>query len=323
MELRLLGIFLFCAPCALFAEVPHTFKAGASAKASEVNANFKALDDKQTSLEGKIKEADTVVLSSLRKELEVHAKTASDSTKKQIKQGDEKTLELLRAELATSVERIAAQDEKIGALNKQLIRMPYLSWLFDKTKYYPNWRYDPEFFVEAPKTSKVWSVRIRDGLTRSTSSGAAINLGARYDNSSGVQQNAWYGIYVDAALDRTLFIADDSEFNYLGDLYDFRTLHSYGPPLVSMGRKQAAVTYSADDSITALIRLDEKGRKHPIPWNKVAPKGRVLKAQAALASFLDFGSEMIKECEEINLHMNADYDILVTGSCKTYPRWQD
>ena len=90
-----------------------------------------------------------------------------------------------------------------------------------------------------------------------------------------------------------------------------------------MGRKQAAVTYSADDSITALIRLDEKGRKHPIPWNKVAPKGRVLKAQAALASFLDFGSEMIKECEEINLHMNADYDILVTGSCKTYPRWQD
>ena len=150
MELRLLGIFLFCAPCALFAEVPHTFKASASAsasasaKASEVNANFKALDDKQTSLEGKIKEADTVVLSSLRKELEVHAKTASDSTKKQIKQGDEKTLELLRAELATSVERIAAQDEKIGALNKQLIRMPYLSWLFDKTKYYPNWRYKPE-----------------------------------------------------------------------------------------------------------------------------------------------------------------------------------
>lgn len=69
--------------------MPHTFKAGASAKASEVNANFKALDDKQTSLEGKIKEADTVVLSSLRKELEVHAKTASDSTKKQIKQGDE------------------------------------------------------------------------------------------------------------------------------------------------------------------------------------------------------------------------------------------
>ena len=206
--------------------------------------------------------------------------------------------------LDTAIQANATAIEETSEINQ----------FFDRSRVYPNWRYDPEFFIASPTLGGNWQVRLNDAFSRTSLSNvdAAINLTSGYIGGTSDPHLAWFGIYVDWRPDTS---AASAAFRAQGatELYVFELRHSRG---LLAPREFTNVTYSQDP--IAEYQFSVAGQSVELPWRYYATTEIVAEAIRAISVELGFARNTTDACTQINLHLNADMSVSVNATCVTY-----
>ena len=189
-----------------------------------------------------------------------------------------------------------------------------INQFFDRSRLYPNWRYDPEFFIASPTLGGNWAVRLNDNFSESVTTEPTINISSAYDGGS-ERFVAWYGIDVLWRPRSSANIATSELSTEQKELYSFGLSHTRGR--LAGARTFSTVTYS-QDGIIPEYRFTVEGEVVDLPWQVYATRETVLEAVRAISGHFNFGGTTTMVCTRINLHLTADGNIDIESECEAF-----
>ena len=179
-------------------------------------------------------------------------------------------------------------------------------WSRYPDRYYPDWRYEPSFYITLPTLGGFWKGRLLGEYPYRSTSARNLNFVNRYDSSdtSGTKR-VWLGINVVPSVDVAV-----SEFSKLANgsvsqaysLYKFDMSHN-------KDGSYASISYSKDSSLDSIYGSSASD------WRLVLSSSIAQAVLTEVYRLLKLNSaEVAVSCTEINIHQNADRSITATGT---------
>ncbi len=225
-------------------------------------------------------------------------------------------------------DNFAALKAKIEALEQDL---EALAPFQHPDRYYPNWRFEPDFYLTLPAMAGSWAGFLYEdedywywtNLTGLQDPAIVVSEKARYNinlmaNTGGENpERIWAGAFVRRAPDidaqhkaeHLAGVVSPNEPSHTGDLmfYHVRLSHH---------RNQGFATfnYSKDADLSY-------GDSGDSDWQYAMTRSMVESVITGLYALLDLTSTThVKHCPTINLHLNLNYSVNVTGpDCASIP----
>ena len=222
----------------------------------------------------------------------------------------------------------AALKEKIEALEADL---EALTAFQHPDRYYPNWRFEPDFYLTLPAMAGSWAGFLYEDEdywywtypTGMQDPAIAVSEKARYNinlmaNTGGENpERIWTGAFVRRApeidaqhkAEHLAGVVSPEEPSHTGDLmfYHVRLSHH---------RNQVYTTfnYSKHEDLSY-------GDSGPSDWQYAMTRSMVESVLTGFYALLDLTSTThVKHCPTINLHLNLDYSVDVTSpDCTSVP----
>jgi len=222
-------------------------------------------------------------------------------------------------------DNFAALQADIEALKQNL---EALTPLRHPDRYYPNWRYEPDFYLTLPTTAGSWAGFLYDDEdyfyfllgqvpNYAVSEKSRYNINLMANTGGETPERLWAGAFVRRAPDidaqhkaeHLAGVVSPNEPSHTGDLmfYHLRLSHH---------RNQSFSTfnYSKDPNLSY-------GNSSESDWQYAMTRGMVTSVLAGFYSLLDLTSSTHgKHCPTINLYLNTDYSVEVTSpDCESIP----
>jgi hypothetical protein len=178
-------------------------------------------------------------------------------------------------------------------------------WTRYPDRYYPDWRYDPTFYLTLPTLGGFWKGRLLSEDSRYATSPRNINFVNYYDSTNTGTKRIWLGINVvpsvDVAVGQLSKVANGS-LSEATAIYKFDMSHHKDGVF-------ANVTYSKDSSLNAIYGTSSSNWRQ---WLKQSIAKAILPEIYKLLKLES--SSVAVSCTAINIHQNADRSITATGT---------
>lgn len=177
-------------------------------------------------------------------------------------------------------------------------------WSRYPDRYYPDWRYDPSYYLTLPTLGGNWKGRIRSEYHYSATSRRTFNFINSY-NSTTIAKWSWLGVTIVPSPDAS---AHQESMRAAGFAIEDRKINLY--KILASHHLDGV---SGSTSFTNDASLDEEFNGYD--WNNFVPSYVIDGALASLYSFLKLtDTAVMKNCGSLNLHLKADGSVDVTGS---------
>ena len=178
-------------------------------------------------------------------------------------------------------------------------------WTRHPDRYYPDWRYDPTFYLTLPTLGGFWKGRLLSEYSEYATSKRNLNFLNYYDSTNTGTKRIWLGITfvpsVDVAVAQLSQVAN-------GSLSEATAIYKVDISHHKDG-VYASVSYSKDSSLDTLYGASSSNW---IQWLKPTIAEAVL---ASVYKLLKLESNSVAvSCTAINIHQNADQSITATGT---------
>ena len=179
-------------------------------------------------------------------------------------------------------------------------------WTRHPDRYYPDWRYDPGFYLTLPTLGGFWKGRLLSDYHSLSTSWRNLNFINYYDSASNnFEKRIWLGITVIPSVDVAISLLSKVANGSLGEAYP---VYSFDMSHAKDGTG-SLITYSKDGDLDALYGPSDSD------WRKYLEQSIVEETLEELYEFLKLSSETVsKACDSINIHLNADQSVTVTGT---------
>ena len=180
-------------------------------------------------------------------------------------------------------------------------------WSRYPDRYYPDWRYDPTFYLELPAMSGRWAGRLLNGRLFGATSSRNFNFINRYDTvNENDSKRIWLGLTVVPSHDASASQAskdlagiNDGDVTTI-NLYSFSMSHHKDGNFSSISFSQDPYWDSEYGPCCA--------------WPTYASRGMIEDMLPKIFSLLKMNStEVAVSCGRIEFHLNSDGSITVTG----------
>ena len=177
-------------------------------------------------------------------------------------------------------------------------------WTRYPHRYYPDWRYDPTFYLELPEMSGRWAGRLLNGRLFGATSSRNFNFINRYDSvNEGDIKRIWLGLSIVPSHDAS---ASQASKKLAGmevtdvNLYSFSMSHHKDGSFKGQ-------TYTQDPSMDSVYG-------DCCSWQTYMARAMVEDMLPKIFKLFKMeSSEVAVSCETIQFHLNADYSVTVTG----------
>lgn len=190
------------------------------------------------------------------------------------------------------------------ALNDQWSRYPY--------RYYPNWRYDPTFYLTLPSLGNNWGGRLLSDRGLRMTSSRNLNFINRYD-SENRSATIWFGIDVLPSPDYSAsFESRSKSLSGAADVYNGVQLDA-SIERYSFGMSHhkdyvySNITFTYDSSLSGLIGS--------LNWQDALARETVETLLPDVYDLLKVSDASVAVyCGSINFNLESNFEISVTGS---------
>lgn len=178
-------------------------------------------------------------------------------------------------------------------------------WSRFPDRYYPDWRHDPDFYLELPTLGGFWGGRLNSEAHNYTFSTRNLNFLNRYEPSNVYNpKRIWLGLAIVPSPDGSAgqISLQKSQSDPLAiNLYAFSMSHQKD------GVNQRIV-YTEDESLIGVVYA------YSGVWQYYMSREQVEEMLPKIYSLLKLSSnEVAVSCGTITLHMNSDLTLDVTG----------
>jgi len=181
-------------------------------------------------------------------------------------------------------------------------------WSRFPDRYYPDWRHDPDFYLELPTLGGFWGGRLLSETHLDAVSNRNLNFINRYEPADGyTDKRIFLGLSIAPAADAAAFRLSKAKgqsdaLTYSANLYTFSMRHQKD------GLNQRIV-YSEDESLLGTRYPPVQGI-----WRYYMSREQVEEMLPKIYSLLKLSSnEVAVSCGTITLHMNSDLTLDVAG----------
>ena len=177
-------------------------------------------------------------------------------------------------------------------------------WTRHPDRYYPDWRYDPGFYLTLPTLGGFWKGRLLSDYHSLSTSWRNLNFINYYDSASNnFEKRIWLGITVIPSVDVAISLLSKVANGSLEKL----TVYSF-----DMSHAKDGTEFN---HLFKRWRLDALYGPSDSDWRKYLEQSIVEETLEELYEFLKLSSETVsKACDSINIHLNADQSVTVTGT---------
>ena len=185
-------------------------------------------------------------------------------------------------------------------------------WSRYPDRYYPNWRYDPTFYLTLPSLGNNWGGRLLSDRGLRMSSSRNLNFINRYDPENR-SATIWFGVDVLPSPDYSAsFDSRSKSLSGVADVYNGVQIDA-SIERYSFGMSHhkdyvySNITFTKDSSVSDLIGS--------LDWQDILAREQVETLLSDLYDLLKVSDPLVAVyCGAINFNLESDFAVTVTGS---------